>query len=65
MRRKEMRKIWNWRNEKRRKKAGCLNPTAPLAFRARGNRAVSCAISDVWVSAYHKVADAYGIRRWV
>ena len=38
MPRKKMRKIWNWRNEGRSKRAGRLNPAAPLAFRARRNR---------------------------
>ena len=38
MPRKKMQKIWNWWNERRRKKAGCLNPAAPLAFRKKRNK---------------------------
>ena len=38
MARKKMRKIYHWRKECRRKRAGRLKPAAPLAFRARRNR---------------------------
>ena len=38
MPRKKIRKIYHWRKEGRRKRAGSLNPAAPLAFRARRNR---------------------------
>ena len=38
MPRKKMRKIWNWRNERCRKNAGCLNSAASLTFRAKRNK---------------------------
>ena len=38
MSRKKLRKIYHWRKECRRKRAGRLNPAAPLAFRTRRNR---------------------------
>ena len=40
MSRKKMRKIWCWRKERSRKRAGGkhLRPAAPLAFRARRNK---------------------------
>lgn len=38
MPRKKMRKIWCWRNEKRRKRSGRLTPASPLAFRKKRNK---------------------------
>lgn len=35
---KKMQKIWNWRNERHRKNAGCLNSAAPLTFPAKRNK---------------------------